>query len=174
MNLNHALRKRRDITRDYREIGSRACAARARGVVGVCTTPIEGSAPRKSGPFAAGWAAAVGYARVLHRRVAPARPQRAGSNKNNAGEDAGDDEEMPSRMDSFRFGHAKHSESRVVYVTADASAQGPNAGFRFKGNAISTGKYSPITFFPKGLYEQFRRVAKTTHPADPSNLRLGC
>lgn len=122
-------------------------------------TPIEGSAPRKSGPFAVGWAAAVGYARVLHRRVAPARPQRAGSNKNNAGEDAGDDEEMPSRMDTFRFGHAKHSESRVVYVTADASAHGPNAGFRFKGNAISTGKYSPITFFPKGLYEQFRRVA---------------
>ena len=66
---------------------------------------------------------------------------------------------MPSRMDSFRFGHAKHSESRVVYVTADASARGPNAGFRFKGNAISTGKYSPITFFPKGLYEQFRRIA---------------
>ena len=66
---------------------------------------------------------------------------------------------MPSRMDTFRFGHAKHSESRVVYVTADASAHGPNAGFRFKGNAISTGKYSPITFFPKGLYEQFRRIA---------------
>ena len=122
-------------------------------------TPIEGSAPRKSGPFAVGWAAAVGYARVLHRRVAPARPQRAGSNKNNAGEDAGDDEEMPSRMDSFRFGHAKHSESRVVYVTADASAHGPNAGFRFKGNAISTGKYSPITFFPKGLLRTVPAVA---------------
>ena len=34
-----------------------------------------------------------------------------------------------------------------------------NERFRYKGNAISTGKYNPLTFFPKGLYEQFRRVA---------------
>jgi len=71
-----------------------------------------------------------------------------------------DDDEMPSRMDSFRFGKgANTSASRVVYVTADVTPQGPNHLFRFKGNAISTGKYSPITFFPKGLYEQFRRIA---------------
>ena len=58
--------------------------------------PIEGSATRKSGPLAAGWAAAAGY---LRRRVAPAK-----SNRNNAAEDLvgrKDDDEMPSRMDSF-------------------------------------------------------------------------
>lgn len=30
---------------------------------------------------------------------------------------------------------------------------------RIRGNAISTGKYNAVTFVPKGLYEQFRRVA---------------
>ena len=77
-----------------------------------------------------------------------------------------DDDEMPSRMDSFRFGKgANTSASRVVYVTADVTPQGPNHLFRFKGNAISTGKYSPITFFPKGLYEQFRSCLLYTSPS---------
>ena len=35
----------------------------------------------------------------------------------------------------------------------------PNELLRFRDNAISTGKYNLATFFPKGLYEQFRRVA---------------
>ncbi|MFS7958698.1 putative P-type phospholipid transporter [Helianthus anomalus] len=30
---------------------------------------------------------------------------------------------------------------------------------KYKGNAVSTTKYNVITFLPKGLYEQFRRVA---------------
>ena len=30
---------------------------------------------------------------------------------------------------------------------------------KFKNNSISTGKYNLVSFFPKGLYEQFRRVA---------------
>ncbi|KAJ6769382.1 PHOSPHOLIPID-TRANSPORTING ATPASE [Salix koriyanagi] len=38
----------------------------------------------------------------------------------------------------------------------------PVQGFRlrvFKGNSISTTKYNFFTFFPKGMFEQFRRVA---------------
>jgi phospholipid-transporting ATPase len=34
-----------------------------------------------------------------------------------------------------------------------------NAASKFKGNSISTTKYNILTFFPKGLFEQFRRVA---------------
>ncbi|KAJ6313366.1 hypothetical protein OIU77_014800, partial [Salix suchowensis] len=34
-----------------------------------------------------------------------------------------------------------------------------NLPVRFKGNSISTTKYNFLTFLPKGLFEQFRRVA---------------
>ncbi|OMO57251.1 Cation-transporting P-type ATPase [Corchorus capsularis] len=34
-----------------------------------------------------------------------------------------------------------------------------NIAHRYKGNSISTTKYNFFTFLPKGLYEQFRRVA---------------
>lgn len=34
-----------------------------------------------------------------------------------------------------------------------------NQNFKFKGNSISTTKYNVLTFLPKGLFEQFRRVA---------------
>ncbi|KMZ61764.1 putative Phospholipid-transporting ATPase [Zostera marina] len=34
-----------------------------------------------------------------------------------------------------------------------------NLPVRFKGNSISTTKYNVLTFLPKGLFEQFRRVA---------------
>ncbi|KAG9449609.1 hypothetical protein H6P81_009574 [Aristolochia fimbriata] len=34
-----------------------------------------------------------------------------------------------------------------------------NTIVRFKGNSISTTKYNVLTFLPKGLFEQFRRVA---------------
>ncbi|XP_008803426.2 LOW QUALITY PROTEIN: phospholipid-transporting ATPase 3 [Phoenix dactylifera] len=34
-----------------------------------------------------------------------------------------------------------------------------NLPVRFKGNSISTTKYNILTFIPKGLFEQFRRVA---------------
>ena len=61
---------------------------------------------------------------------------------------------MAKRSSSF-MARAERSESRVVYVTTSDA----NKGSKFKGNAISTGKYNILTFFPKGLYEQFRRVA---------------
>uniref|UniRef100_A0A1S4CNQ2 Phospholipid-transporting ATPase 3 n=1 Tax=Nicotiana tabacum TaxID=4097 RepID=A0A1S4CNQ2_TOBAC len=44
---------------------------------------------------------------------------------------------------------------RTVFVN-DREA---NALAKFKGNSVSTTKYDVITFLPKGLFEQFRRVA---------------
>ena len=64
------------------------------------------------------------------------------------------------RTPSGRRRRVKPKTRRLV-----VGAQTPNdpktqpRGFRFAGNSISTGKYNVVTFFPKGLYEQFRRVA---------------
>ena len=58
-------------------------------------------------------------------------------------------------MATFASSRASEGENRVVHVTTGDA----NIGYHHKGNAISTGKYNPATFFPKGLYEQFRRVA---------------
>ncbi|CAH2038382.1 unnamed protein product [Thlaspi arvense] len=44
---------------------------------------------------------------------------------------------------------------RTVYCN-DRDANFP---VRFKGNSISTTKYNVLTFLPKGLFEQFRRIA---------------
>ena len=60
------------------------------------------------------------------------------------------------RVYSSACASARHrSESRVVRVTTGDA----NKEFKHRGNAISTGKYNLFTFFPKALYEQFRRVA---------------
>jgi len=48
---------------------------------------------------------------------------------------------------------------RAKTRTLALGANDPNASSKFRKNTISTGKYNVITFFPKGLYEQFRRVA---------------
>lgn len=61
----------------------------------------------------------------------------------------------PSLLKRMSFGARQHNESRVVRVTTGDA----NKEFKHRGNAISTGKYNPFTFFPKALYEQFRRVA---------------
>lgn len=53
-------------------------------------------------------------------------------------------------------GHKKvEAEVRFIHCN-DADT---NAAVKFANNNISTTKYSLITFFPKALYEQFRRVA---------------
>ena len=58
-------------------------------------------------------------------------------------------------------GGALEPESRRLVIGADKPNDTKDLpiAYRFKSNSISTGKYNPATFFPKGLYEQFRRVA---------------
>lgn len=47
--------------------------------------------------------------------------------------------------------------SRVVFCNqSQFHKKGP---FRYPNNSISTTKYNPVTFLPKALFEQFRRVA---------------
>ena len=60
-----------------------------------------------------------------------------------------------SSIATFASSRAREGENRLVHVTTGDA----NIGFHHKGNSISTGKYNLATFFPKGLYEQFRRVA---------------
>ncbi|CAM8938245.1 unnamed protein product [Rhodiola kirilowii] len=45
------------------------------------------------------------------------------------------------------------------YRTIHCNDREANQIVRFKGNSVSTTKYNVLTFLPKGLYEQFRRVA---------------
>ncbi|KAL5759658.1 hypothetical protein ACOSQ2_018496 [Xanthoceras sorbifolium] len=63
---------------------------------------------------------------------------------------------------------------RTIYCN-DREANQP---LRFKGNSIATTKYNLLTFLPKGLFEQFRRVANcyflmisilSTTPMSPVN-----
>ncbi|URE37002.1 ATPase, class [Musa troglodytarum] len=49
----------------------------------------------------------------------------------------------------------QHPSHRTIYCN-DSDA---NFIARFKSNSISTTKYNVLTFLPKGLFEQFRRVA---------------
>ncbi|VVA90796.1 unnamed protein product [Arabis nemorensis] len=45
------------------------------------------------------------------------------------------------------------------YRTVYCNDRDSNQPVRFKGNSISTTKYNVFTFLPKGLFEQFRRIA---------------
>ncbi|BAT74602.1 phospholipid-transporting ATPase 3 [Vigna umbellata] len=69
---------------------------------------------------------------------------------------------------SSRLGHQPSSRSvrlgRVqpqapTHRTIFCNDREANFPIRFKGNSISTTKYNFFTFLPKGLFEQFRRVA---------------
>ncbi|KAL4302308.1 hypothetical protein GQ457_10G025370 [Hibiscus cannabinus] len=46
-----------------------------------------------------------------------------------------------------------------AYRTIYCNDRDSNFAHRYRGNSISTTKYNFFTFLPKGLYEQFRRVA---------------
>ncbi|PIA47079.1 hypothetical protein AQUCO_01400049v1 [Aquilegia coerulea] len=46
-----------------------------------------------------------------------------------------------------------------TYRTIFCNDREANLPVKFKGNSVSTTKYSILTFLPKGLFEQFRRVA---------------
>lgn len=68
----------------------------------------------------------------------------------------GSDSRAPSSR-TVRLGRVQPQAPghRTIYCN-DRDANFP---VRFKGNSISTTKYSVFTFLPKGLFEQFRRVA---------------
>ncbi|KAK6252623.1 hypothetical protein QUC31_014343 [Theobroma cacao] len=61
----------------------------------------------------------------------------------------------PSRTVTLGRVQPQAPSFRTIYCN-DREA---NYAHRFKGNSISTTKYNFFTFLPKGLYEQFRRVA---------------
>jgi hypothetical protein len=46
-------------------------------------------------------------------------------------------------------------EGRTIYVN-DADS---NIPFKYAHNKVTTAKYTPLTFFPKNLFEQFCRLA---------------
>ncbi|KAF9607372.1 hypothetical protein IFM89_034138 [Coptis chinensis] len=65
--------------------------------------------------------------------------------------------EMNERQGSVRLGRVQPQAPthRTIFIN-DRDANQP---VKFRGNSVSTTKYSILTFLPKGLFEQFRRVA---------------
>ncbi|CAN8244906.1 unnamed protein product [Cochlearia groenlandica] len=61
----------------------------------------------------------------------------------------------PSR--TVTLGHIQ--PQAPTYRTIFCNDRDSNTPVRFKGNSISTTKYNVFTFLPKGLFEQFRRIA---------------
>lgn len=62
-----------------------------------------------------------------------------------------------SRRDSGHNLIGQRGYSRVVYCN---DPDNPEAvALRYGGNYVSTTKYTALNFFPKSLFEQFRRVA---------------
>ncbi|KAL0736950.1 hypothetical protein Bca4012_013160 [Brassica carinata] len=61
----------------------------------------------------------------------------------------------PSRTVTLGHIQPQAPSFRTVYCNDRDS----NIPVRFKGNSISTTKYNVFTFLPKGLFEQFRRIA---------------
>ncbi|RIA04091.1 hypothetical protein BRARA_K01721 [Brassica rapa] len=61
----------------------------------------------------------------------------------------------PSRTVTLGHIQPQAPSCRTVYCNDRDS----NMPVRFKGNSISTTKYNVFTFLPKGLFEQFRRIA---------------
>lgn len=74
-----------------------------------------------------------------------------------------EDEERASsfilRSQSYRRGDTERRVFINTPLPEDKLDKKGNPKEVFKSNKIKTTKYSPITFFPKNLFEQFRRVA---------------
>ena len=54
--------------------------------------------------------------------------------------------------DNRRGNSAEPAEFRAIFINSSQNQ-------KFKSNQISTAKYTPITFIPRFLFEQFRRYA---------------
>ena len=65
----------------------------------------------------------------------------------------------PSVLERATSMFKKEQEKPISRVFSISSDRETNAPLKFKSNSISTSKYNVVTFLPKGLYEQFRRVA---------------
>ncbi|KAJ3682960.1 hypothetical protein LUZ60_013187 [Juncus effusus] len=66
---------------------------------------------------------------------------------------------VPTRRNSERLGSQRDlsdEEARFIYIN---DPERTNGSGKFPNNSISTSKYSVITFLPRNLFEQFRRVA---------------
>ncbi|KAL8555179.1 hypothetical protein ACS0TY_003115 [Phlomoides rotata] len=61
-----------------------------------------------------------------------------------------------SRGLSTSYKEISDEDARLVYVNEPLRS---NEKFQFSGNSIRTSKYSILTFLPRNLFEQFRRVA---------------
>ncbi|KAL8028736.1 hypothetical protein ABFX02_14G180000 [Erythranthe guttata] len=57
---------------------------------------------------------------------------------------------------STSYRDINEEEARLVYVN---DPHRTNSSFQFAGNSIKTSKYSILTFLPRNLFEQFRRIA---------------
>nr|XP_023895567.1 phospholipid-transporting ATPase 3-like [Quercus suber] len=80
---------------------------------------------------------------------------RMGRNRNNY---STLNERVPStRTKTVRLGHV--TPQAPGHRTIFCNDREANQPVRFKGNSISTTKFNFFTFLPKGLFEQFRRVA---------------
>jgi hypothetical protein len=54
-------------------------------------------------------------------------------------------------------GAGGHQEPRVVHVPmTDTLRERVRERHNYRGNRTTTTKYSPLTFFPKALFEQYR------------------
>ncbi|XP_010272160.1 PREDICTED: phospholipid-transporting ATPase 3-like [Nelumbo nucifera] len=65
--------------------------------------------------------------------------------------------ESRSSLQTVRLGRVQ--PQAPCYRTIYCNDREANLPVKFKGNSISTTKYNIFTFLPKGLFEQFRRVA---------------
>lgn len=67
--------------------------------------------------------------------------------------------QLSTRRNSERLGSQRDlsdDEARFIYINEPARTHGT---LKFVNNAISTSKYTVITFLPRNLFEQFHRIA---------------
>ncbi|XP_022942468.1 phospholipid-transporting ATPase 3-like [Cucurbita moschata] len=82
---------------------------------------------------------------------------RVGSSSSRLGRGNSAMPERTSSSNTVRLGRVQ--PQAPGYRTIFCNDRDANLLIKFKGNSVSTTKYNFFTFFPKGLFEQFRRVA---------------